>query len=151
MNSEKLYLREAGNEDIMLLYQWANDEEVRKNAFLSAPIPFETHQDWFSRAIENKNEVLYILMEEDLPIGQIRFSIHKNEAEIDYSIRKEYRGQGYGKKMIELGIVRFSREHPDVGVFIAKVKTYNEPSIRCFQNNGFKEEYIQFRMEAKNE
>ena len=42
----KLYLRTADENDMDLLFQWANDPDVRKNSFHSEPISYETHKKY---------------------------------------------------------------------------------------------------------
>lgn len=73
--NEELNLRIATNEDMDLLYEWANDRTVRENAFHTEPIPYETHISWFARIMQDEDEILYILEKDNRPIGQIRFSI----------------------------------------------------------------------------
>lgn len=150
--NEEINLRNASNEDMDLIYEWANDRTVRENAFHTEPIPYETHISWFARIMQDEDEVLYILEKDNRPIGQIRFSIGGGgTAEIDYSIQNKLRGNGYGEKVVRLGIDRLKKERPDVKVVIAKVKPNNVSSIKCFKKNGFDKEYIKLKRELKNE
>ncbi len=56
-----LYLRKAVEEDRDLLYEWVNDSEVRKNAFQTEKIPYDTHVAWYAKAMKDKNILQYIL------------------------------------------------------------------------------------------
>lgn len=138
-----LYLRKTKPSDIDILFEWANDEEVRKNAFSTAAICYEEHIAWFNEMMEHPNKVQYILMSDDNPIGQVRLSINKNSAEIGYSISKHNRGCGYGRSIIQLVKQQVLVEYPEVTKLIGRVKPSNAASLQCFIKNGFQEEYRQ--------
>lgn len=143
MKNDVLYLRKAEMSDAVLLFEWANEAEVRKSAFHTEPILYEEHMDWFRRILADPNEAQYILALGERPIGQIRLSINGDEAEIDYSISKEARGNGYGVEIIKLIKQRVEAEYPDIKKLIGKVKPANAASINCFIKNAFAEEYRQ--------
>ena len=143
MSTGTLYLRRAQLSDMDLLYSWANEEEVRMNAFNTKKIPYEDHINWFNRMMADPNEVQYILVRDGEPIGQIRLSINGDEAEIGYSIAKSVRGCGYGKEVIRLVIKQVKTDFPYVVKLIGKVKPSNVASYYCFSKNGFEETYRQ--------
>lgn len=143
MKSDALYLRKAQFSDLDLLFNWVNEAEVRKSAFNSEPIRYEDHMNWFKRMMGNSDEIQYILMLKEKPIGQIRLSIDGDQAEIDYSISKEVRGNGYGKEILELIKQETEAEFSFVKKLIAKVKPSNTSSLYCFKENGFVEKYRQ--------
>lgn len=143
---DKLYLRIADENDMDLLFQWANDPDVRKNSFHQEPISYETHKRWFAEHLKDVSEIQYILMEGTDPAGQIRFSVRGDEAEIGYSIDSEKRGRGYGEKMILLATEKMRADHPEVKRFTAKVKPDNPASARCFHKTGFREIFRQFEL-----
>ena len=137
-------LRMAEEGDMRLLYTWANDPQVRKNAFHSEIIPFEDHKAWFTRLMDDSSQRQYIFVKDGNPIGQIRFSVSNEEAEIDYSIAPEKRGLGYGKKMLELAKERFHQDCPSIKILVGKVKKSNQSSENCFKNSGFEELFHQY-------
>ena len=71
------------------------------------------------------------------PIGQIRLNVDYDEAEIGYSIAKEYRGKGYGHKILQLIEELISKEYPKIQKLVAKVKPDNDASNKLFQNEGY--------------
>ena len=146
MRQEKLYLRTVRKEDMDLLFQWANDREVRQNAFHTEPISYEEHQRWFSEHIGSGREICYILMESEEPIGQVRLSVSGDEAEISYSIKGEKRGQGYGNEILRLMIEKVREDYPGIIWLTAKVKPRNMASASCFIRNGFDEIYRKFKL-----
>lgn len=149
---EKLFLREVVKEDVDLLFHWANDELVRKNAFHTEQIPYETHVKWFDRVLADDSVLHYILMNETVPVGQIRVNVETDSTgEIDYSIAKEYRGQGFGKIICKLLVEELKANHKDITELIAKVKPKNISSSACFIKNGFEEKYVQYELKLKDE
>lgn len=142
----KLFLRKVGWEDMDLLYQWVNEPEVRENAFHTETIPYEAHKKWFHHLMEDDNQILYILILDNNPIGQIRITICGDYAEIDYSITQEKRGLGYGKEMIKLLVDTVCTHHPAIIKLIAKVKPSNTVSAYCFEKNNFQETYRHYEL-----
>lgn len=144
-----LYLRKARSSDVDLLYKWANDPAVRRNSFRSEPISYETHVDWFRRMMANESILQYILMENDEPVGQIRLSIENAEAEIGYSIAPEFRGRGYGHKILRLTAETVKKDHPGIKRLIAKVKPENAASNSLFVSEGYALDYMQYSLDIE--
>lgn len=132
-----LTYRLADEDDVDLLFQWANDDDVRRNSFSSAKIPYEDHLKWFSKILTDKNCEIYIFYHEEKPVGQIRLNYLSRNALISYSISKEFRGQGFGKKIINLIDEIIRKYHSEITLLIAKVKPENIASCKIFENNNF--------------
>ena len=128
------YLRTVSEADCRLLFDWANDPEVRKNSFSTEPIPYEIHVSWFQRKLEDSACMMFIYMVGSEPAGQVRVELENGAGLISYSIAKEFRGKGYGKKMlleIEEKLVG------QVEVLNAQVKTDNKASQFVFERLGY--------------
>lgn len=130
---EKLYLRAAEEDDMMLLYRWVNDPSVRQSAFQSEAIPLEEHKAWFFAALQNPNIKIFILTDGNEAVGQVRINIEKGEQLIDYSVDGETRGKGYGKTLLRLLETVCCREKPLVG----RVKSNNIVSQCVFESLGY--------------
>lgn len=137
-----IFLREALQSDIELLYEWANDPIVRQNSFQTEKIPYDTHRQWFERMIKNKNIVQYILMDSKEPVGQIRLMIDGNVAEISYSISVHQRQKGYGRLILELILEEVRHKYPEIKKLIAKVKPTNIASKKLFESEGYDMKYL---------
>lgn len=142
---EKLLL--ATQDDMDLLYEWANDEEVRKNSFSTEKIAYENHVTWFHRLLERNDCRQYIYYIDDIAVGQIRVTAEGDKAEIGYSICASARKKGYSKKMLELLRIQIKQDMPEVRTLVAKVKTDNIASKRVFEGLGYKEIYRQYEVE----
>ena len=133
MNS-KFELINAKLEDAGLFYNWVNDSMVRHNSLNNDKIAWEEHLNWYLNKIKTDSKI-YILMIDKTAVGQIRFDLTDNYWLIDYSIDSNYRGKGYGKKIIELGIENFKKGDE----IKACVKKQNIASIKIFKTLGFSE------------
>ena len=134
-----LSLRKANIKDAELLFKWVNEKAVRSNSFSQESIKWMNHYNWCKSNINNKNCRMYILMNNDLEIGQIRFDYFDDYWLIDYSIDKKSRGKGLGYKILEKGILRFYTPVK----FLAKVKINNIPSAKIFEKLNFKKKKSQ--------
>lgn len=135
LSENNFFLREANtNLDALQLFDWVNDEEVRKNSLNTDLISIIDHFTWFQAKIKSDTTKIYLLEDEfDSAIGQIRVDKINDYYEIDYSISNAYRGRGLGNKIVQLLIAQLGNIN-----LLAKVKKSNQPSIKVFQNNGFK-------------
>lgn len=130
------YLREVRSDDVNLLYRWANDPIVRKNAFNTDEINYEGHCSWFARCLHGEDVEIYILVKNGISVGQVRLNIENGEALIGYSIASEYRGQGLGRIIIGL-ISQKVKYMKNINSLVAYVKSGNTPSQMIFLKNRF--------------
>jgi UDP-2,4-diacetamido-2,4,6-trideoxy-beta-L-altropyranose hydrolase len=132
-------LRPATENDIRLLWEWANDSEVRAASFSSAPIAWETHAAWFTEKLHQDG--CRILIAEDgtgAPVGQLRFDARADgDTEIDVSIAKTWRGLGLAAKLIREG-AQLIWKPGSRGRIHAFVKQGNVASARAFERGGFR-------------
>ena len=135
--AEGLRLRRARAEDVRLLWEWANDPEVRAPSFSTGPIQWETHVAWYAEKF-GQNKSLMLIAEDDdgAPIGQIRFDLNGGEAELNLSLAKEKRGIGLSAPLIKAG-VRELFASTECGRVHAFVKPQNTASARAFEKAGF--------------
>ncbi|KVV13960.1 GNAT family N-acetyltransferase [Flavobacterium sp. TAB 87] len=119
-------------DDAQLLFDWANDKLVRHNSLSTKPILLDTHLKWLSHKLNSESKI-YLLRFNKTSVGQIRFDFIDDFWFIDYSIDEKYRGKGFGKILIELGMLNFRQGD----TFKAVVKKENISSLRIFQKLGF--------------
>lgn len=131
-------LRRAGLSDSRTLWTWRNAPDVRATAFTPDPIPWEDHERWFARKLDDPQCLLFIA-EDDEPLGQVRFDLDESgtEAEISISVERAQRGRGLGTFLIERGVDAASAADPDLDTIHAYIKPGNEASVRAFVRAGF--------------
>jgi UDP-2,4-diacetamido-2,4,6-trideoxy-beta-L-altropyranose hydrolase len=139
LQDQPLRLRPVRQEDCKLLWEWANDPEVRAASFSSEPIPWEQHLQWFANKLHDSNCYIFIVFDyEDRAIGQVRFERRDgNEAEISISLDKGKRGSGYGSLFIDKAVKELFR-HTSMASVYALIKPNNGISIRAFEKAHFK-------------
>jgi RimJ/RimL family protein N-acetyltransferase len=130
-------LRPVSNGDCRLIWQWANDPEVRAVSFSSDSIPFENHVKWFEAKLNDPNCCFYVAENrQHESVGQVRFDIKGKHAVISISLDRKFRSQGYGSKLIQLASQKIL-EVSNVAVIHAYVKKENLVSLKAFQKVGF--------------
>lgn len=130
-----IMLRRCTYSDMDIIYKWINDDEVRNNSFNSDYIEYEVHVKWFNEKINCNNSYMYIILNNNKEIGTIRLEKHDSKAIISYLISNEYRGKGYGNKVIDL--IKKEAIINNIDILEAIVKKDNIASRKIFINNGF--------------
>jgi UDP-2,4-diacetamido-2,4,6-trideoxy-beta-L-altropyranose hydrolase len=138
-NSSGCVLRPARISDCKLIFDWANDPEVRENSITMNRIDWADHQKWYKKKVGSRETKIYILEELKKPVGQIRFEYENDMWKIGYSISKGYRGKGLGKKIVLEGLKKF----PESSGFLAFVKPSNLASVHIFNSLAFKNSGIE--------
>lgn len=148
--TNSISFRAISPSDCDLLYEWANDESVRKNAFNSDKIDYESHKKWFQSKLDSKNTLIYIILKANNPIGQIRIGIENDYGIIDYSIDYKYRGQGLGKSSLKTIGNRVKNDCTTLKKLVGRVKFDNVSSQKAFESANFKKEkkngYFEYQM-----
>ena len=133
-------LRSANYEDCNLLFKWANDSQVRKNSFSPNDIDLESHIRWYEDKMKDENTSIFIVLKDNVEVGQIRVDISDNKGFIHYSIDKNYRGQGIGTEILQLIKLEITKVN-----LIGYVKKENIASMKAFEKAGYEKiEYGDF-------
>ena len=142
MNCKSMFLRKVNNDDLLLLYWWANDRDVRANAFNQNLISPADHKIWFEKRVNNPCVDMRIFIVDNIPVGQIRLEKARDnendECVIDYSIDRQSRGKGLGKAILKL----VETEVPKGTVLVGCVKQGNIASRKAFEANFYGKTYI---------
>jgi UDP-2,4-diacetamido-2,4,6-trideoxy-beta-L-altropyranose hydrolase len=133
-----LHLRPPREDDCHLLWEWANDEQVRAASFSCEPIPWETHAAWFAEKLREDGCRMFVA--EDTgggPVGQVRFDRRPDgDYEIGVSLSSDRRGQGLAAFVIKQAVQTFSASERRVRIH-AFVKPENAASLKAFVRSAF--------------
>ncbi len=132
-------LRLANKDDCIFLYEWRNDFASKKASRFTKKISYEEHIDWFSKSLKNPEIKIYVALENDKRIGQIRFDKQVKEAEVSITIDPKERGKGYGSMIVKEGSKKYFQDEPNIKVLRAEIRPENSSSIRVFEKSGYKE------------
>ncbi len=133
---DKIYFRKVKKEDINLLFNWANEEEVRKQSFHTRKIDFDTHKNWFYSKLKDENYQMYIAEINQNPISLIRFEIEREHAVIGILIDINWRGKALSVPILKKATEIFQQKN-SIPVY-AYIKKNNKASVKAFQQAGYK-------------
>lgn len=140
------YLRRALESDSMTVFNLSNDRVVRLNSISRSPIKWLSHLEWYSEKIKDE-QCLFLLAfsANDEFVGQIRFDIENEKAQINISIDKNFRGKKLSSPLIIKSSFQFLFQNPDIKVILAYIRPTNTSSIKAFMKAAYifsHEEYI---------
>src|SRR5579862_244370 len=137
--NKDLSIRIAKDGDCKLLWEWANDPEVRASAFSSASISWDDHVAWFREKLTDENcRILIAIDAAGIAVGQMRLDKRDvGDADVDISVDSRFRGLGYASHLIELG-ANWAFAEWDIKSLNAFVKPGNVASAKAFERAGFK-------------
>lgn len=130
-----LTLRKCQADDVVSYFNWVNDPSVRESSLETDPITWIEHEAWFKTRINDPMCRMYLLCIDNLPVGQIRFQKVNNNWSINYSIDELVRGRGWGRFLVEQGIV--AMRSSTMGNVVANIKVTNLASRKIFEKLGF--------------
>jgi RimJ/RimL family protein N-acetyltransferase len=131
-----LALREATAEDAELLLAWRNDPVTRANSFEQGAIELESHRAWLTRKLASPDTRLWILTDDGVPAGQVRYDRRGHAGEVSVAIAPEFRGRGFGSAILRLSAPRACSELA-LSEIRALVKPSNQASLAAFERAGF--------------
>lgn len=133
-------LRSVTTRDFEKLFMWVNDKEVRKNARYTEEKTLVEFKQWFNDALKNDKLFMFIYTKDNEDVGQAKLQIEKQEVIINYSIAKEYRGNGLGTLLIK-EVESFIHENENIFSSADKLTAYiratNKASCRVFEKLGY--------------
>lgn len=130
---EEFEIKFATFEDMRDVFDLSNDEVVRANSFNQEKILWKNHQFWFNQKLNDESCVFYVIKtaQNDF-LGYVRLDAKDNKWIITIHIKKNYRGKGYGTKILKK-IVELNKNEK----LIAFVKEKNLSSYNSFLKSGF--------------
>lgn len=136
MYNADIRLRPARPDDCDMLMDWRNAPETRANSFTTEEIPLETHRAWFQKKLDDKDCLFFIAVDNDTPVGQIRFDREDDEAVVSIGVAPSMMSRGIGTTMTRLGCIEMHRQWPGTTA-LALVKRDNPASATMFTKAGF--------------
>lgn len=139
---EPISFRMAERDDAMLYFNWANDQDVRRNSYDRKTIKYEEHCNWFYSKLSSNKCYFYLFFNvNNIPIGQVRIDKDENETTIGVSVERLFRGKAFATKMLIMATRDYLSKHPKEIIF-AYIKHDNIASYNSFISAGFIEQEI---------
>ncbi|MDX1442808.1 MAG: UDP-2,4-diacetamido-2,4,6-trideoxy-beta-L-altropyranose hydrolase [Gammaproteobacteria bacterium] len=150
MLAAELHLRAPTQDDARMIWKWRNDPEVRSTAFDPAEIPWEDHERWFARSLENPGRLMRIAEFHGDDAGFIRLDRDNDTAEVSIFLSPARKGSGLGPALL----ASIEREIPgdwNCRTLRAGIRPENEISISLFENAGYRFQHNEWRKPLKVE
>lgn len=134
----ELELRRATMADADLLLRWRNDATTREMSVVRDEVRPEQHAAWLQSTLESPDRILFVALDRDVPVGQIRFDVKspsRGSWEVSISVAPEARGRGLATRLLVAGAAEALKH--GISHLSAIIRTDNERSIRAFKRAGF--------------
>jgi UDP-2,4-diacetamido-2,4,6-trideoxy-beta-L-altropyranose hydrolase len=139
-DAKDLKVRRVESGDEQVIFEWANDLEVRRQSYNQQVIQWSSHQDWFQKKLIDKKSYYYIFEMNSKPVAQIRFQVSGDEAILGYLAGNSIRSKGLGTSILAKGIEALIKESPKPLKIVGYVKKSNIASQRSFEKLSFLKE-----------
>ena len=128
-------LRLARGEDAQDVFDLSNDDTVRRNSIHQEKIQWDDHLRWFTRMIDSKDSVFYVVEVSKVFVGYIRLEKERGEASlwtVTIHLCEKWRGKGLGMRVLRTVCANHQNER-----LRALVRRDNASSFRAFLRCGF--------------
>ncbi len=137
MDSNNMIVRLVNEDDCRPMWEWWNDPVTRQMMKDNNPVPYESHVEWFKKAIVDKNRVLCMGVFDGETFGIVRFLKEEDRIyEVSINLSPEMRGKGLGAPFLANSI-KFLEKMGKISLLYAMLKKVNYPSKKTFEKNGF--------------
>lgn len=135
LNTIDVSFRKANSSDLKRVYNWSNEDKVRKNSFNVEPIKFSEHKKWFKHRIDSERTLFLIVLVNSEPAGIVRYEIENNQSIVGVLVSDEFRGQ----KLASVFLTESAKLYFSMYTFPIKafIKKSNIASIKAFKSAGY--------------
>ena len=158
IETERLYLKSIGQEDVEFFYKQFSTDEVNQYLYDSEPCSsMEQAQEWVNFYMQseprNHHRWIMVLKENGEKIGTCGFHCwnrEKGEIEMGYDLQPAYWRKGYTSEALT-AIIRFAAEEMKVKKIFAHISVDNIASARISEKLGFVKTGEQYYEEFRGE
>ena len=140
MNSvETIRLRPATAADAKLIFEWRNAPVIVRLGSSQREVTWTEHEEWFSQSITSGKRRIFIVQNDGVPIGQVRFDLlESSECVISAYLLTEFTGRGWGVEAMRSGCEMIFEIWPIQSVS-ACVRAENKAVQSALAKVGFEE------------
>lgn len=129
-------LRRADEKDCRMFLDWRNEPGARDVSFHPEIVPWEDHFSWFRKKLDSADVRMYVGLESQREVGQVRYEIEGNTATVSVSVASDWRGRGVGTRLLrQSAVLLFATS--DVRLIRAHIRDVNKASIHTFKKVGY--------------
>jgi len=137
-----LTLRPATPHDAALLLCWRNEEAAVHYSRTGRSVTEAEHAAWIERRLSLPRPLLWIAVEGQTPVGQVRFDVdanaHPRTGEVAITVDAAHRRRGAGTAILHL--VQGLASDLGLDCLDAWIHSANAASLRAFARSGFEEQ-----------
>ena len=136
-----MILRTATLDDSDLILRWANSNDcMRWKRLTKQSIGRSQHKIWFEKRLNSDDCYIWIVVEDDIAVGQVRIEIQANSLVTDIYIEPKARGGGLARSAMDEALKLIRAKTGAQFEAVAVVHVENLPSIKLFERLGFQNE-----------
>lgn len=142
--------RPAVEADSQWIWSWRNSPGVRETALDQNEIPWQRHEAWFIRQLNDRLGALLVAEEAGNARAVLRYDTadgQADEAAVSIYLDPDLRGRGIGPAVLAAGERWLRANRPCVVRLLATVKHDNAPSRRLFEGADYRPFSILHRKE----
>lgn len=126
--------------DLEMLFQWRNIDSIIALSASQRGVTYDEHKHWFNQTFQNSNLEIYIIENDEIPVGQIRFQRKENtssDCEISIYLLPTQQEKGIGSIAIDLALKKIIKSWDKIKKINALVRIENKASIAFFKKHKF--------------
>jgi UDP-4-amino-4,6-dideoxy-N-acetyl-beta-L-altrosamine N-acetyltransferase len=140
MSTTNISLREVRSDDLIKVFEWLNDYDLRTYSAPYKPVSWLEHVSWVEKRLTEGRETFFIIAHSDNAIGVINLStpdpIHQSA---EFSIRignVNDRGKGFGTEALKQ-LIHYCWNDLNLHRLSLSVISSNHHAIKSYINAGF--------------
>ncbi|WAW14159.1 GNAT family N-acetyltransferase [Peptostreptococcus equinus] len=123
-----------------IIYNWIKDPYLRKMIGTRSFPSLEEHRIWIENKIKDTKNLLFVIEVNNKPVGIIgtnTLDLYNKNAEIYIYIGdSKKKNNGIGTRSLQK-FIKYLNEKYELNKVNARIFSYNIPSIKLFEKNGF--------------
>ena len=136
-SKSRLKLRPATFDDCNDIYFWRNAPQTREFSNDNNIIPYEKHKEWYEKAINDPMKFLLIALENEKPVGFLRYDFLLEVTMISIYLVPGYNGRGLGTDILKAGEEYLKIKNKTSLPLVAEILNNNKASEKLFMKMGF--------------
>ena len=118
---------------LKLVWQWRNSPRVRKNMHNSAEVEWQVHIDWFDKLQNDEARKVFVLLQNQRPIGVLNFSdMHTTMPQWGCYLGETNVWPGSGI-ILEIAALDFSTNYRHFSHLLAQVLSFNQSANKMHE------------------
>jgi UDP-2,4-diacetamido-2,4,6-trideoxy-beta-L-altropyranose hydrolase len=129
--------RRATLKDAHSSWRWRDHPSTRRFSVDPAPVPWSTHERWWSNSIASEERILLVAASRGSDLGILRYDLEGSTATVSIYLDPGLAGLGLGTVILREGTAWLAANAPSVDRIHAVILPENLASVRSFRAAGY--------------